>query len=88
MGATEAHTGELAAGVARLGTETAFAVLARARALERAGRDVVHLEIGEPDFDTPRAHHRGRDRRDAGGRDALLPGARASPSCARRPPPS
>ena len=48
-----AHTGELAAGVARLGTETAFSVLARARAMERAGRDVIHLEIGEPDFDTP-----------------------------------
>jgi aspartate/methionine/tyrosine aminotransferase len=43
----------LAAGVARLGTESAFSVLARARAMERAGRDVVHLEIGEPDFDTP-----------------------------------
>ena len=53
MGATEAHTGELAGGVARLGTETAFSVLAKARAMERAGRDVIHLEIGEPDFDTP-----------------------------------
>ena len=37
----------------RLGTETAFEVLARARALEAQGRHVVHLEIGEPDFDTP-----------------------------------
>jgi aspartate/methionine/tyrosine aminotransferase len=37
----------------RLGTETAFEVLARAKELERQGRDVVHLEIGEPDFDTP-----------------------------------
>ena len=37
----------------RLGTETAFEVLARARALEAKGRDIVHLEIGEPDFDTP-----------------------------------
>src|SRR2546422_6038832 len=37
-----------------LGTETAFEVLVRARALEATGRDVVHLEIGEPDFDTPR----------------------------------
>jgi aspartate/methionine/tyrosine aminotransferase len=37
----------------RLGTETAFEVLVRARALEAEGRDVVHLEIGEPDFDTP-----------------------------------
>jgi aspartate aminotransferase len=46
-------TAGLASGVARLGTETAFSVLARAREMERAGRDVIHLEIGEPDFDTP-----------------------------------
>ena len=39
--------------MARLGTETAFDVLVRARALEARGRDVIHLEIGEPDFDTP-----------------------------------
>ena len=39
--------------MSRLGTETAFEVLAKARALEAQGRDVVHLEIGEPDFDTP-----------------------------------
>ncbi len=38
----------------RIGTETAFEAAARARALEAAGRDVIHLEIGEPDFDTPR----------------------------------
>jgi aspartate aminotransferase len=44
---------QLASGVARLGTETAFSVLARAREMERAGRDIIHLEIGEPDFDTP-----------------------------------
>ena len=37
----------------RLGTETAFEVLARARALEAQGQEVIHLEIGEPDFDTP-----------------------------------
>jgi aspartate/methionine/tyrosine aminotransferase len=43
----------LAPGVSALGTESAFEVLARARALERAGVDVVHLEIGEPDFATP-----------------------------------
>ena len=36
-----------------LGTETAFEVLAKARALEAKGRSIVHLEIGEPDFDTP-----------------------------------
>src|SRR5437870_12124942 len=39
--------------MARLGTETAFEVLVRARALEARGRHVIHLEIGEPDFDTP-----------------------------------
>jgi aspartate/methionine/tyrosine aminotransferase len=37
----------------RLGTETAFEVLAKAKALEAQGRDIVHLEIGEPDFATP-----------------------------------
>src|SRR5437867_10532537 len=37
----------------RIGTETAFEAAARARALEATGRDVIHLEIGEPDFDTP-----------------------------------
>src|SRR3982074_2159082 len=36
-----------------IGQETAFEVLVRARALEARGRSVVHLEIGEPDFDTP-----------------------------------
>ncbi|MFL6518603.1 MAG: pyridoxal phosphate-dependent aminotransferase [Chthoniobacterales bacterium] len=44
----------LAKRMARLGTETAFEVLVKARALEAQGRDIVHLEIGEPDFDTPR----------------------------------
>src|SRR5437870_12561756 len=39
--------------MARLGTETAFEVLVRARALEARGKHVIHLEIGEPDFDTP-----------------------------------
>jgi len=39
--------------MSRLGTESAFEVLARARALERQGKDIIHLEIGEPDFDTP-----------------------------------
>lgn len=38
----------------RLGTETAFEVLAKARMLEADGKDIIHLEIGEPDFDTPR----------------------------------
>jgi aspartate aminotransferase len=44
---------KLAERMSRLGTETAFEVLVRARALERQGKDIVHLEIGEPDFDTP-----------------------------------
>ena len=44
---------KLATRMSRLGTETAFEVLAKARALEAQGREVVHLEIGEPDFDTP-----------------------------------
>jgi len=43
----------LARRMARLGTETAFEVLVRARALEAKGKNIVHLEIGEPDFDTP-----------------------------------
>ncbi|HNR96495.1 MAG TPA: aminotransferase class I/II-fold pyridoxal phosphate-dependent enzyme, partial [Anaerolineae bacterium] len=44
---------KLSSAMSRLGTETAFEVLVRARALEAQGREVVHLEIGEPDFDTP-----------------------------------
>ncbi len=47
------RTPELARNVGELGTESAFSVLARARELEREGRDVIHLEIGEPDFATP-----------------------------------
>jgi aspartate/methionine/tyrosine aminotransferase len=43
--------------MSRLGTESAFEVLARAKALERQGKEIIHLEIGEPDFDTP-AHIR------------------------------
>src|SRR5436305_13388786 len=50
---TKAHELRLAKRMARLGTETAFEVLVKARALEAKGRDIVHLEIGEPDFDTP-----------------------------------
>src|SRR5271169_6109376 len=43
----------LASRMSRLGTETAFEVLNRARELEKQGKEIVHLEIGEPDFDTP-----------------------------------
>ncbi|HEY7332648.1 MAG TPA: pyridoxal phosphate-dependent aminotransferase [Candidatus Limnocylindria bacterium] len=45
---------KLASRMERIGTETAFEAAARARALEATGRDVIHLELGEPDFDTPR----------------------------------
>jgi aspartate/methionine/tyrosine aminotransferase len=44
---------KIATRMERIGTETAFEAAARARALEATGRDVIHLEIGEPDFDTP-----------------------------------
>jgi aspartate/methionine/tyrosine aminotransferase len=44
---------QLARRMSRLGTETAFEVLNKARALEKQGKSVIHLEIGEPDFDTP-----------------------------------
>ncbi len=45
---------KLASRMDLIGTETAFEAAARARALEATGREVIHLEIGEPDFDTPR----------------------------------
>ena len=45
---------QLADSMARLGTETAFLVLAKAKALEAQGKEIIHLEIGEPDFDTPK----------------------------------
>jgi aspartate aminotransferase len=51
---TKAHELRLASRMARLGTETAFEVLVKAKALEAKGREIIHLEIGEPDFDTPR----------------------------------
>ena len=47
------HPLKLAERMSRLGTETAFEVLVKARALEAKGKSVIHLEIGEPDFDTP-----------------------------------
>ena len=50
---TGSHELRLAKRMARLGTETAFEVLVKAKALEAKGRDIIHLEIGEPDFDTP-----------------------------------
>jgi len=53
MAQTTQHELQLASRMARLGTETAFEVLNKARALERQGKSIIHLEIGEPDFDTP-----------------------------------
>src|ERR1700684_985124 len=47
------HADYLCSAVTRLGSESAFEVLARAKAIEATGRRVVHMEIGEPDFDTP-----------------------------------
>jgi aspartate aminotransferase len=53
MTATTQFNLRLASRMSRLGTETAFEVLNRARALEKQGKEIIHLEIGEPDFDTP-----------------------------------
>jgi aspartate/methionine/tyrosine aminotransferase len=44
---------QLAPSLDRLGTETAFEVLARAAELQRQGRDIINLGIGQPDFQTP-----------------------------------
>ncbi len=53
MATTTHRTFRLAERMSRLGTESAFEVLVRARELEARGKDIIHLEIGEPDFDTP-----------------------------------
>src|SRR3984893_8889187 len=53
MPTTTQHELRLATRMSRLGTETAFEVLNRARALEKQGKEIIHLEIGEPDFNTP-----------------------------------
>ena len=44
---------KLASRMARLGSETAFDMLVKARTLEKQGQDIIHLELGEPDFNTP-----------------------------------
>ena len=75
----------LARRMARLGTETAFEVLSRAKALERQGQSIVHLEIGEPDFATPQTLlTRPWTRCAAAGRTMVPPPA--CPSCARPSP--
>src|SRR3984957_4224147 len=53
MAQTTQHELHLARRRSRLGTETSVEVLNKSRALERQGKSIVHLEIGEPDFDTP-----------------------------------
>jgi aspartate/methionine/tyrosine aminotransferase len=53
MPASTQYELRLAGRMARLGTETAFEVLNKAKALEAQGKSIIHLEIGEPDFDTP-----------------------------------
>ena len=59
---------------------------ARARRSRRRAGEIIHLEIGEPDFDTPRAHRRGGRQGAPRRAHALLPRARACPCCARRAP--
>ena len=66
----------------RLGTETAFEVLARADALKRQGKDIINLGIGQPDFKTPAAHRRGRHQGAARRPSRLHAGAR-HPAAAR-----
>lgn len=52
--ATLSHENDhLGSAVSRLGSEAAFTVFGRARVLQALGRDIIHFEIGEPDFDTP-----------------------------------
>ncbi|MCO6466103.1 MAG: pyridoxal phosphate-dependent aminotransferase [Bradyrhizobiaceae bacterium] len=74
---------QIANRISRLGTETAFVVLQRARALEAQGKSIIHLEIGEPDFDTPQnIIDAGKQALDKGfthyGPSAGLPEARAA----------
>ena len=66
-----------------IGTETAFEAAARARALAATGRDVIHLHLGEPDFDTPPNIVEAAARALRGRPDALRAAARACPSSAR-----
>jgi aspartate/methionine/tyrosine aminotransferase len=66
--------------MSRLGTESAFEVLARAKALERQGKEIIHLEIVEPDFDTP-AHIREAAKRALDGGATTTDRLRACPSC-------
>ena len=77
---------KLADRMSRIGTESAFEVLAKARALEKQGKNVIHLEIGEPDFPTP-AHVVEAGTESAGERAGRSTGRHLDfPSCARPSP--
>ena len=65
----------LAERMARMGTEAAFRVFARAKALEAQGRDIVHLEMGEPDFPTPAFIRRAGEAAIEAGRTGYAPAA-------------
>jgi aspartate/methionine/tyrosine aminotransferase len=71
----------LASRMNRLGTETTFEVLARTRSLEQPGRTIIHLEIGEPDFDTPQTSSAWPCARSSGNRPTLEVGGRLTAAC-------
>ena len=71
-----------------IGTETAFEVSARARALEATGRSIVHLQIGEPDFDTPANVREAAKAALDDGHDPLPAVRRACRTCAPRSRPT
>ena len=70
---------------ARLGDKNAFAVLAKAAELQRQGRDIINLGIGQPDFKTPPTSSRRRSRRCATANTAIppRPGSRRARPCGR-----
>ncbi len=72
----------------RIGEENAFAVLAKAAALQAKGRDIINLGIGQPDFKTPPPYRRGRRQGAARRRARLYAGDRHSPRFARRSRPT
>ena len=85
---SEVGTMRIAARMGTIGTESAFEVSARARALEAQGRSIVHLQIGEPDFDTPANVRAAAKAALDAGATHYPPYRRASRPCARRSPPT
>ena len=77
---------KLASRMDRILIETAFEVLVRARALEAKGRSIIHLEIGEPDFERRRISSKPARRRSTRAGPTTGP-RRAIPNCAKRSPP-